>query len=63
VLEGDAVKPHGDGDAADEGGVVLADQDHWEFTFHSSWPGLTRPSIYFEVIILKADGCPDQVRA
>ena len=28
VLEGDAVEPHGDGDAADEGGVVLADEDH-----------------------------------
>jgi hypothetical protein len=30
VLEGDAVKPHGDGDAADERGVVLADQDHFK---------------------------------
>jgi hypothetical protein len=28
VLEIDAVKPHGDGDAADKGRVVLADQDH-----------------------------------
>jgi hypothetical protein len=29
VLEGDAIEPHRDGDAADEGGIVLADQDHW----------------------------------
>jgi hypothetical protein len=28
VLEGDAIEPHGDGDAADKGGVELADQDH-----------------------------------
>src|SRR5207253_7060276 len=32
VLEGDAIQPHGDGDAADEGGVVLADQDHVKIT-------------------------------
>jgi hypothetical protein len=28
VLESDAIQPHGDGDAADEGGIELADQDH-----------------------------------
>ena len=28
VLEFDAVKPHRDGNAADKGGVELADQDH-----------------------------------
>jgi hypothetical protein len=28
VLEGKTIKPHRNRDAADEGGVVLADQDH-----------------------------------
>jgi hypothetical protein len=28
VLEGQTIKPHGDGHAANKGGVVLADQDH-----------------------------------
>ena len=27
-IKGDAVKPHRDGNAADEGGVVLADEEH-----------------------------------
>jgi hypothetical protein len=30
VLEGDAIEPHGDGGAADKGGVELADQEHLE---------------------------------
>jgi hypothetical protein len=29
VLEGQTIEPHGDGDAADKGGIVLADQEHW----------------------------------
>jgi hypothetical protein len=28
MLEGQTIEPHGDGDAADKGGIVLADQDH-----------------------------------
>jgi hypothetical protein len=44
VLEANAIKPHSDRDAANEGGVILADQEHEFFapSLHSSLPGLTR---------------------
>src|SRR6476620_207203 len=32
---GDAIEPHRDGDAADEGGIVLADQEHGAPPFHT----------------------------
>jgi hypothetical protein len=49
VLEGQTIEPHGDGDAADKGGVVLADQDHGASLSTRHLPGLMfSPVMTFE---------------
>jgi hypothetical protein len=72
VIEGEAVKPHGDRDAADEGGIVLPDQEHVSLVIAGLDPPAgrspfgeaeARQSIIFERLFSKCDGCPGQARA
>jgi hypothetical protein len=56
VLERQPIESQRDCDTADEGRVVLADQDHGGRSLVVAGPD---PAIR----LLRIDGCPDQVRA